>query len=236
MKALPLLPSVALSLAFSLAPAAQAASPPYAVQFAKGASSATLKGAVKGDAFVDYTLRAGAGQTMTVAMTSRRAYFNVLPPGSQDVALYNSSINGNAWSGLLPQAGVYTLRVYLMRSEARRGTVAGYTLTVSIAGAAASHDAKVPGTVFHATGSVPCTMGREALAMCPFGVIRGGPGRAEVRITPPGGLERVLAFSGGQVSAPGASSIKASKPGDEWRIEINDFERYRIPEAVVDGG
>ena len=205
------------------------------VQFAKGASSATLKGTVKGDQFVDYTLRAGAGQTMKVAMTSRLAYFNVLPPGSKDVAIYNSSINGNTWSGPLEQAGVYTVRVYLMRNEARRGTVAPYTLTLGITGAAQGADAKVGGTNFHATGQVPCTLGSEAKS-CPFGVIRSGPGNAAVHITPPGGMERTLKFSGSAVTAPGSRSIKADKQGDEWSIEVNDFERYRIPEAVINGG
>lgn len=205
------------------------------VQFAKGASAATLTGTVKGDSYVDYALRAGAGQTMTVSMASRLAYFNVLPPGSKDVAIYNSSINGNEWRGRLEHAGQYTVRVYLMRNEARRGTAADYTLTVGITGAV-SHDAKVAGTPFHATGQVPCALGAEATKMCPYGVVRSGPGQAEVRVTPPGGLERVLKFSGNSASAPESQSIKASKQGDEWSIEVNGFERYRIPDAVVNGG
>lgn len=225
----------AMASALALVPVAEAAGPVRPVQFAKGASSATFKGTVKGERFVDYTLRAGAGQAMTVTMTSQRAYFNVLPPGSKDVAIYNSSINGNDWTGPLEKAGVYTIRVYLMRNEARRGTVAPYTLTVGITGTAHGGDAKVAGSKFHATGQVPCTMGTEAKS-CAFGVIRSGPGNAEVHITPPGGLQRTLKFSGPQVTAPGSRSIKASKQGDEWSIEVNDFERYRVPDAVVNGG
>lgn len=225
----------AMASVLTLVPVAEAASPARPVQFAKGSSSATLKGTVKGNNFIDYTLRAGAGQAMTVTMASRHAYFNVLPPGSKDVAIYISSINGNDWTGPLEQAGVYTIRVYLMRNEARRGTAAPYTLTVGITGAAAGGDAKVAGTKFHATGQVPCTMGTEAKS-CPFGVIRSGPGNAEVHITPPGGMERTLKFAGPLVTAPGSRSIKSNKQGDEWSIEVNDFERYRIPDAVVNGG
>ncbi len=30
--------------------------------------------------------------------------------------------------------------------------------------------------------------------------------------------------------------VKASKSGDMWSIEVNDYEHYRIPEAVISGG
>lgn len=227
-----------LTLALCLVPAASAASQTRPVQFTKGTSSATIKGSVKGFDTRDYTLRAGAGQTMTVSMkaTNEGAYFNVLPPGSKDLAIHIGSVNGNDWTGTLDKAGAYTIRVYLMRNEARRGAKADYTLNVGISGAVASVDAKVPGTKFNATGQVSCTMGTEAPKQCPFGVIRSGPGQAEIHITPPGGMQRTLKFSGKQVTAPGSQSVKSGMQGDEWTIEVNDFERYRIPEAVINGG
>ena len=54
------------------------------VQFAKGASSAVIKGQIKGDTTVDYVVRAAAGQTLSVKLqkTNTSNYFNVLPPGS----------------------------------------------------------------------------------------------------------------------------------------------------------
>jgi hypothetical protein len=54
------------------------------VQFARGATSAAIKGHVKGDATVDYRVRAGAGQTLSVKLqrTNPQNYFNVNPPGS----------------------------------------------------------------------------------------------------------------------------------------------------------
>ena len=60
------------------------------VTFAKGASSATIKGQLKGDADVDYLVRAAAGQTLSVSLkvSNRSNYFNVLPPGSQDAVMY----------------------------------------------------------------------------------------------------------------------------------------------------
>ena len=61
-------------------------------------------------------------------------------------------------------------------------------------------------------------------------------GEAEVHIAPPGGMERTLNFSGNQVTAPGSQSVKSTRQGYEWAVEVNDFERYRIPDAVVNGG
>ena len=89
------------------------------VQFAKGSSEATIKGVLKGDQTVDYRVRAGAGQTLTVALKGSNAqnYFNVLPPGSADVAMFVGQ-DGGGYKGVLPTDGDYTVRVYLMRPAA----------------------------------------------------------------------------------------------------------------------
>ncbi|HQR12377.1 MAG TPA: hypothetical protein PLW68_13715 [Casimicrobiaceae bacterium] len=219
------------------------------VHFAKGASSATFKGTLKGDQTIDYTLRARAGQTMTVTMkTSNNAnYFNVLPPGSKDVAIFVGSTGGNEWTGTLEADGDYAIRVYLMRSAARRNEVANYTLNVAVTGSdtavpalgkAPASDAKVKDTPYHATTAVPCSMGDAPVgsAQCDLGVIRGKPGNADVHVTPPGGFERVLIFRGASVTAAGGATVKASKSGDMWSVEVNDYEHYQIPEAVISGG
>lgn len=217
------------------------------LQFAKGASAATVKGSLAGDRTIDYALRAKAGQTMKVSLrTSHGAnYFNVLPPGSDDVAIFVGSTSGNEFSGTLPADGEYKIRVYLMRSAARRKEKATYTLTVGITGSgesalgqAPSSDAKVPGTRYHATGTVPCSMGNAAPGsrQCDFGVIRGKPGNAEVHLKPAGGLERVLTFIGDTVTADGGSKVEASEADGTWSIDVNDSEHYRIPEAVISGG
>jgi hypothetical protein len=239
-----------------------------AVQFAKGKSSATIKGTIRGDQTIDYTLRAKAGQTMSVKLaTSKGAnYFNVLPPGSNDEALFVGSSGGNEWTGTLPADGEYKVRVYLMRSAARRGETANYTLTVGITGSldtaaaagataaakakssgnavtrpadfgkAPASDARHPGSGYHATGPLPCQMGKDKPIQCEFGVIRGKPGNAEVHITPPGGLKRVLLFMGDKVTTNPGEKVKAVKKQYDWEVEVNDYEHYTIPEAVVSGG
>ena len=217
-----------------------------AVQFAKGHSSAIIKGTIKGSLTIDYTLRAKAGQIMSVKLKSGNGanYFNVLPPGSNDTAIFIGSTSGNDWTGPLPADGEYKVRVYLMRSAARRNETAHYTLTVGITGSpqasdfgkAPASDAKVQGTPYHATGPLPCAMGNDKPVQCEFGVIRGKPGNAEVHITPPGGLKRVLIFMGDKVSTNAGEKIKAVKHGYEWSIEVNDYEHYRISESVISGG
>lgn len=236
--------SFALACALFMAnPGGAAGVATQSIQFAKGASSASVKGAIKGRQTIDYTVRAKAGQTMAVTLKTSNGsnYFNVLPPGSNDVAIFIGSSDGNEFSGVLPSDGEYKVRVYLMRNAARRDESANYTLTVGITGAAsvASVDAKVAGTPYHATGNLPCAMGnaRPGSQQCPFGVRRGQRGYAVVEVTPPGGMKRVLIFDGAKVSADGSSNqVKASKSGDTWNVEVNDYEHYRIPEAVIVGG
>jgi len=219
------------------------------LQFAKGASSATVKGSITGYQVVDYKLRARAGQSMSVKLTTRNTanYFNVLPPGSNDVAIFVGSTGGNEWTGQLAADGEYAIRVYLMRSAARRNESASYTLSVGITGGATASralgeapasDAGVKGTPYHATGQVPCSMGAAppGSAQCEFGVIRGKPGNAEVHVTPPGGITRVLTFVGSTVSSDAGTRVTASQSGDSWLVDVNDYEHYRIPDAVISGG
>ncbi|MBV2262427.1 MAG: hypothetical protein KUL79_02575 [Thauera sp.] len=216
------------------------------VQFKKGTSSATIEGSIKGGQTIDYTLRARAGQTMSVMLATKHGanYFNVLPPGSNDEALFVGSSGGNEWTGALPADGEYKVRVYLMRSAARRNEAANYILKVGIAGTsrppefgkALASDAKVKGTGYHATGPLPCRMENDKPIQCEFGVIRGEPGNAEVHITPPGGLTRVPTFMGANVTTNPGEKVEAVKQGYDWSVKVNDYEHYTIPEAVIWGG
>jgi hypothetical protein len=113
------------------------------VAFAKGTSSATMKGTIKGDEYRDYVVNARAGQTMTVTVTNPdgRAYFNVLPPGSTGEAVFIGSSAGNSFKGLVPGTGANTVRVYQMRATGRRGEVANYPLATGADGAQADGSA-----------------------------------------------------------------------------------------------
>jgi hypothetical protein len=255
---LPMSP-IRLLAAFALAAAvptlAAAAIETRTVQFAKGASSATVKGSIKGDHTVDYTVRARAGQTMAVDLQSRHTAlaFNVLPPGSNDVAIPDA-ISRQAWSGALPADGEYKVRVYLPRSSARRGETASYTLTVGIdagAGSAAGQgsDSRALAATrragegrFDATGMVPCAQqSGQPLGQCNFGVARAGGGTATVAVTRPDGRKRFIFFESGRAvgadlsQADGNMTFRATRQGDLNMIQAGD-ERYEIPDAAVFGG
>ena len=109
------------------------------VQFAPGASGASVSGAITGYDGVNYLLGASAGQTMQVLFSpdNGACYFNVLPPGSQ-TALFNGSVTGNEFSSRLPSNGEYTVQVYMMRSAARRGETCRYEVSFEIAGGRAT--------------------------------------------------------------------------------------------------
>ncbi|GJL60852.1 MAG: hypothetical protein NPIRA03_37090 [Nitrospirales bacterium] len=219
------------------------------LHFAKGTSSATVEGSLKGDQIIDFKLGAKAGQTMRVALETSNLsnYFNVLPPGSNDAAIFIGSMSGNEWTGTLPANGENTVRVYLMRNAARRNEVADYRLMIGITGnpvatpiaqTAPPGDAMVESTPYHAMGQKPCSMGDapQGSKQCDFGVIRGERGNAEVYVTPPGGFERVLVFAGSKVSSEGAFAVIVNKMDGWWLIDVNDYEHYQIQDAVISGG
>lgn len=105
----------------------------FPVRFARGASSATLRGTVKGYQTHDYKLSARAGQKMTVRVENVKGkgspYFVVMRKGAADNV---TPVPQQEWSGALPATGEYTVRVLLYRNEARRGESSAYRLTVSV--------------------------------------------------------------------------------------------------------
>jgi hypothetical protein len=217
------------------------------VTFAKGASSATIKGTLKGGADVDYLVRAAAGQTLEVKLeaTNPQNDFNVLPPGSANVAMVASSMTGErSWSGMLPADGDYAIRVYLNRPAARRGEASKYTLTVAVTGKplpplSAARDAKVAGTAYHATAKVPCALPYQPdVKSCDAGVVRrGNDGTATFEAIGPMGVQRRILFVQGKpVAADTMDPVTATRQGDVTVVKISDNERYDIPDAFLNGG
>jgi hypothetical protein len=99
------------------------------VHFKPGASSATVKGKIKGYETVDYVLEASKGQQLNVSMSTDNlsSYFNILSPGENEVAMFIGSTSGNQYEGTLPKSGPYKIRVYMMRNAPRRDEVANYS-------------------------------------------------------------------------------------------------------------
>ena len=216
------------------------------VHFAKGATSTVVKGQVKGDHYIDYRVRAGAGQTLSVEMKTGNAssYFNILPPGSGDVAMFIGSTSGNRFSGVLPADGDYSIRVYLMRNAARRNESASYTLTVGVTGqplaaTPAARDALIPGTPFHASAKVACapSFGATTRECDAFVIRRGFDGTATVEVRWGEGLKRHILFVKGKaVAADATDPLAVERRGDVSVVRFGDDERFEIPDALVSGG
>jgi len=213
------------------------------VSFAKGTSSQTLKGSIKGDQDHDYVVDARAGQTLTVDFkpSNASAYFNVIAPGA-DSAMFIGSTEGNRFSGRLTTSGRHTVQVYLMRNAARRNEVANYTITIGVTGAAAaavpSQDALVAGTNYNATAEVPCIAAADApKGRCKAGVMRMAGGEATVELQTPDGGQRHIYFKNGRPTGSDANApMRATRQGDTNIIRIGTVEVYEIPDAFVVGG
>lgn len=216
------------------------------VQFAKGASSAVIKGQLRGDAMVDYLVPAAAGQTLSVKLqkTNAQNYLNVMPPGSTGSAMFVGD-SGENYSGVLPADGDYIVRVYLMRPAARRGESSNYTLTVGASGKAlapitASKDALIPGTSYHASAKIKCVPAFETTPReCDAFVIRRGlDGTATIDIPGSAGKRSIL-FVKGKPTASNAQAMDAltnERKGDVTIVKLGTSERYEIPDALVTGG
>ncbi len=103
------------------------------VRFARGTSGTTIQDSITGYNSVRYSLRANAGQTVSVRLDTSNAsnFFNVSVPGASE-ALFIGSIKGNSTSFVIPSGGDYAIDVYLMRNAARRNETANYTLAIHI--------------------------------------------------------------------------------------------------------
>ncbi|WP_170364161.1 hypothetical protein [Ruegeria arenilitoris] len=108
------------------------------VKFQTGNFGTMVNGTITGDEYFDYVLGAKGGQELFAELQvsdtngSGVVYFNILPPGSDGVAIYNGSVNGNTARITLPEDGDYTIRVYLMGNDRDTGKTVGYNLDLSI--------------------------------------------------------------------------------------------------------
>jgi len=225
------------------------------VQFEPGASSATIESSITGYETVDYILRASEGQYMNVSMATNNTsnYFNILAPGKENEAMFIGSTQGNQYEGILPASGDYKIRVYLMRSAARRNEVANYRLEMIITDSGSEVDTD-DGTGdansatragkgdFDATGQIPCAQyAGQPMGQCDFGVSREGNGTATVVVTKPDGQTRAIFFIGGKANsadtsqADGYGEFSVQRESDLNFIRVGN-ERYEIPDAVIYGG
>ena len=98
------------------------------VRFARGRTTAVLRGAVVRGTQDRYILGARAGQTMTVHITSREdnAVFTILSPDATALEGAEEGTDATDWTGRLPLNGDYSIWVGPTRGNAT------YTLEVTI--------------------------------------------------------------------------------------------------------
>ncbi len=120
-------------LAAAVATAASAENRQERVRFARGASSAELRGDVRGYDYVDYLVGARAGQRLSIELNRVRgsAYFLVRALGSEE-NMFDGPTSGDRFATVLPANGDYRVRVFMMRNAARRNERAGYRLRIAV--------------------------------------------------------------------------------------------------------
>jgi hypothetical protein len=123
--------ALVLLLALSVVTAGQTT---RSIYLPKGKNVTPVSGTVKGNQYLDYRVNVETGQTLKVTLNSKSksVYFNVLPPGSVDVSIYNSSTGENRYSHVADQSGIYTIRVYLMGAAKSENRTANFSLNVGI--------------------------------------------------------------------------------------------------------
>ncbi len=90
---------------------------------------------------------------------------------------------------------------------------------------------------YDATTLLSCSQGAPTHdGTCAAGILRGAAGEASIRVTGPGGRERVLNFTRDDVTTPDGGRLTWGKQGDDWYIGIDDQEFYRVPVAAIEGG
>jgi len=209
--------------------------------FPKNKNSTTVTGTVKGSQYIDYRLNVQKGQTLSSSINSKNTsvFFNILPPGSKDVAIYNSSTESNKYSGVAEKSGLYSIRIYLMGAAKSENKSVNFGLTVGLVKPAVSTDAKVQGTDYNATGKLRSSKGNatRGSVMSDYGVKRLGANFADVYITYPGSTQKILRFKDGEWSCLSSNcTMTFTRNSDEWEITVNGTYHFTIPDAVINGG
>jgi hypothetical protein len=100
------------------------------IQFARGRTTATLKGQIKKNQEIVYLLRANKGQTLSVRVAAASTpnhdvVFTINGPGN--VSLMEEGDLNTEWSGELPATGDYAINLGMIESESSH-----FTLEVSV--------------------------------------------------------------------------------------------------------
>jgi hypothetical protein len=108
-----------------------AAPSPVRVQLAPDRSTVALAGRVQGYETVDYVLDANPQDRLSVRLTGATRYLQMGIYTPDGAALCVETCD-RQWTGQLPHAGDYIVRIGLVRAEARRQGRASYTVHLAL--------------------------------------------------------------------------------------------------------
>jgi hypothetical protein len=116
-----------------LAPLASASAQgnPQRLRFQRGHSSTTVSGRIVGFDAKDYVVGAKAGQEMRLRLTASNpaTYFVIYSINGKPTDMNETT----DWSKQLTESGDYLIRIFMMRSAARRkGATTNNTLRISV--------------------------------------------------------------------------------------------------------
>lgn len=242
----PGLVAVLLSVFSCLASAGNGGPSAKVIRLNAGEKPTTVNGVVAGYAHVDYHVRAGAGQLLKVVLKGSNGanQFNLLPPGSSGEAMFIGGHADHSFSGYLPGDGTYVIRVYLMRSAARRSEQSRFSLRVEVSGKPllllpSGVDARIAGTPYHAQATIACQSPYSEARRCDASVIRRGhDGTATVDVRWDNAGKRTILFVAGKPVATDAVQAFTYDRTDRgvYVMTFEGGERFDIPDALLTGG
>jgi Bacterial SH3 domain len=106
------------------------------LRFRPDTAQALINGVVAGRQTIDHAFDARRGQTVSIRFqpSNSAAFFNLIAPSGQVLFVGQDQANPGRYTGRLAETGEYAIRVYLVRSAARRGETSRFKLTVALTG------------------------------------------------------------------------------------------------------
>lgn len=120
-------PVPTLAKATAISPSGEAVPTPERIQFKTGGTTATIQGNLVANGMDRYVLRALAGQTLKIDLTSKQAHMLFQVNGADGNVLKSFGAGASTWSIQLP-----TTQDYVIGITTEDGSAASYTLTVTI--------------------------------------------------------------------------------------------------------
>lgn len=149
----------------------------------------------------------------------------------------------NRFDGLLPDDGVYAIRVLLMRSAGRRNEASDYTLSLGVVGTplapvSVKVDTHVSGHPLSRQNNNEMRAAHSQARECETYVVRRGfDGTATVELRWDGDNKRRILFVKGEPKgADVPQTLTFTRYERGWRVSFNNDEHFDVPEALVSGG